>query len=106
MKRLFVLLAALASLSAVIAGTAVAGGGNSDAANACKQGGWQNLVRQDGTGFNNQGDCVSYAAQGGVPKSKGRPQPTAVSAPMFNYDVNTCSVTVPYTQGIDTACTA
>jgi hypothetical protein len=26
----------------------------------------------------------------------------AVSAPTFNLDVNTCSVTVPYTQGIDT----
>jgi hypothetical protein len=26
----------------------------------------------------------------------------AVSAPMFNLDVNTCSVTVPYTPGIDT----
>ena len=35
-----------------------------------KQDGWQGLVRQDGTGFKNQGDCVSYAAQGGVLKAK------------------------------------
>jgi hypothetical protein len=48
------------------AGTATAGGGNSDAAKACQQGGWETLVRQDGTGFTNTGDCVSYAAQGGA----------------------------------------
>jgi hypothetical protein len=59
-----VLFAATLALS-VGAGTAGAGGGNSDAAKACQQGGWQTLVRQDGTGFKNAGDCVSYAAQGG-----------------------------------------
>ncbi len=41
-------------------------GGNSDAAHACQQGGYQNLFRTDGTGFTNVGDCVSYAAQGGT----------------------------------------
>jgi hypothetical protein len=41
---------------------------NADTTAPCKQGGWQNLVRQDGTGFKNQGDCVSYAAQGGLLK--------------------------------------
>ncbi len=30
----------------------------------CKKGGWQTLVRADGTGFNNQGDCVSYVNTG------------------------------------------
>jgi hypothetical protein len=45
--------------------TAAAGGGNSDAAKACQHGGWQHLYRTDGTGFENQGECVSYAAQGG-----------------------------------------
>jgi len=45
--------------------TATADGGNSDAAKACQKGGWQNLMRQDGTGFKNEGDCVAYAAQGG-----------------------------------------
>lgn len=58
------LFAATLALS-VGAGTAAAGGGNSDAAKACQQGGWQTMVRQDGTGFKNAGDCVSYAAHGG-----------------------------------------
>ena len=59
-----VLFAVTLALS-VGAGTAAAGGGNSDAAKACQQDGWQTLVRQDGTGFKNTGDCVSYSAQGG-----------------------------------------
>lgn len=41
-------------------------GGNSDAAHLCKQGGYQDLFRSDGTGFKNAGDCTSYAAQGGT----------------------------------------
>jgi len=32
----------------------------------CQKNGWMNLVRSDGTGFNNPGDCVSYGAQGGT----------------------------------------
>lgn len=39
--------------------------GNSGAAHACQQGGYQDLRRADGTSFKNAGDCVSYAAQGG-----------------------------------------
>ncbi len=31
---------------------------------ACKDGGWQNLSRQDGTAFKNQGNCVSYVNTG------------------------------------------
>jgi len=104
MKKVILGLLVAAVTAAIVAPLALAGGGNSDAANACKQGGWQNVVRQDGTGFKNQGDCVSYAAQGGVPKTKpaAAPGPIAISAPVFNLDVNTCSVTVPYTTGIDT----
>lgn len=30
----------------------------------CKNGGWQNLRRADGSKFKNQGDCVSYANNG------------------------------------------
>jgi hypothetical protein len=45
--------------------TARAGGGNSDAAKACQNGGWQHYVRSDGTAFKNEGACVSYAAHGG-----------------------------------------
>jgi len=63
--RLFVPLAALVALAAIIAPLALAGG-NSSNAQACQESGWQNLVRQDGTTFTNTGDCVSYAAKGGV----------------------------------------
>jgi hypothetical protein len=45
---------------------AIAGGGNSANAHLCQKDGWMNLVRSDGTGFGNQGDCVSYGAQGGT----------------------------------------
>jgi hypothetical protein len=104
MKKLIVGLIVVAASAAIMVPLAFAGGGNSDNAKACQQGGWQNLVRQDGTGFNNQGECVSYGAQGGLLKAKppAATTPIAVSAPMFNLDVNTCSVTVPYTPGIDT----
>ena len=34
------------------------------AADQCKNGGWQNLYRTNGTGFKNQGDCVSYTKNG------------------------------------------
>lgn len=43
-----------------------AAGGNSDAAHACQKGGYLELFRTDGTGFDNTGACVSYAAHGGV----------------------------------------
>jgi hypothetical protein len=31
---------------------------------ACKKGGWESLFRSNGTSFKNQGDCVSYVANG------------------------------------------
>ncbi len=33
---------------------------------ACKDGGWEELVRGDGTPFANQGACVAYVAGGGT----------------------------------------
>ena len=33
-------------------------------ADDCKNGGWQRLSRTDGSGFKNQGDCVSYVQTG------------------------------------------
>ena len=101
MKKVIFGLLLAAVTAALIVPVALAGGGNSDNAKACQQGGWQNLVRQDGSGFNNTGDCVSYAAQGGVLKAKPAPI-TAVSVPAFNLDAGSCSVTVPYTKGINT----
>ena len=32
--------------------------------NACKQNGWQALVRKDGSAFKNQGDCIQYVNTG------------------------------------------
>jgi hypothetical protein len=44
--------------------------GNADAAHACQHGGYANLVGITSAGqtilFNNEGDCVSFAAQGGT----------------------------------------
>ena len=36
----------------------------SGSASACKNDGWQNLVRADGTAFKNQGDCIQYVNTG------------------------------------------
>ena len=99
-KVIFGLLIA-ALTAALMVPVALAGGGNSDNAKACQQGGWQDLIRQDGSGFKNTGDCVSYAAQGGALNTKPAPI-KAVSEPLFALDGSSCSVTVPYTQGIDT----
>jgi hypothetical protein len=102
MKKLMIGLIVAAATAVIMVPLALAGGGNSDNAKTCQQGGWQNLVRQDGTGFNNTGDCVAYAAQGGVLKPKPAPGPIAVSVPAFGLNTTTCSVTVPYVNGIDT----
>ena len=101
MKKVITALFVAAATAAIIVPLALAGPGNSDNAKACQKNGWQTLVRQNGTGFNNQDECVSYGAQGGVLKAKPT-GPITVSAPLFNVDTNTCSVTVPYTAGIDT----
>ena len=45
---------------------AAAKGGNSDNAKRCQKGGWQSLFDATGERFVNQGDCVSYGAQGGT----------------------------------------
>jgi len=59
------LVIACATLVAVPAGLA-AKPGNSLNAEACQKGGWETLVRPDQSAFSDQGDCVSYAAKGGV----------------------------------------
>jgi hypothetical protein len=69
MKKVISGLIVAAATGSLIAPAALANG-NSGAAYACQQNGWQDLVRQDGTGFKNTGDCGSYAAQGGVLKAK------------------------------------
>jgi hypothetical protein len=72
MQMLLVLCAALALTVGVA--TVAAGGGNSENAKKCQKGGWQTLVRQDGSSFKNQGECVSHAAQGGTLTAKTKSQ--------------------------------
>jgi hypothetical protein len=95
LKKVISALFVAAATAAIMVPLAFAGGGNSDNAKLCQKGGWQNLARTDGSGFNNQDECVSYGAHGGVYKP-------AVSERVFSIDQKTCSVTVPYTAGIDT----
>ena len=75
MKKGFAVLAAIAALtisSCYAAGVAFAGGGNSNAAHACQQGGYANLVGgtmslpDTSVTFTNAGQCTSYAAHGGT----------------------------------------
>ena len=44
---------------------AAAKGRNTDAAHACQKNRWKTRFRSDGTAFNSQDDCVSYAARRG-----------------------------------------
>jgi hypothetical protein len=109
MKKLIIALFVAAATTAISAPLAIAGNsnnGNSYNAQACQKGGWQNLAHSEDptSGFSNQDECVSYGAHGGklvglVPKA---PVITTVAGPSFGLDTSTCSVTVPYTQGIDT----
>ena len=64
-RRLALVLAMGALLGALLPGIATAT--QSDTVASCKDGGWEQLVREDGSTFKNQGACVSYAAQGGTP---------------------------------------
>jgi uncharacterized protein len=32
--------------------------------NDCKKGGWEDLEREDGSSFRNQGDCIQYMNTG------------------------------------------
>jgi hypothetical protein len=61
-RRLVLVAVGLALLVGSAPASAV---GVADGAQACQEGGWQNLARSDGTRFGNAGECVSYAARGG-----------------------------------------
>jgi hypothetical protein len=68
MKRRLFALATIALLATVSVTPAIA----KDAGkSACMKGGWQSIVRQDGTAFIDQGSCVSYVANGGTTKPPG-----------------------------------
>jgi hypothetical protein len=66
-KLIFGLIVAAATASIAVP---LALADNSGNAHACQNGGWQNLARTDGTGFNNQDECAAYGAHGGtlIPK--------------------------------------
>lgn len=70
MRRLIASIAVAAcaalSLAGVAAPVSAAAGGNSTNAKTCQKGGWQRLYRLGGSTFANQGECVSYGAQGGA----------------------------------------
>jgi hypothetical protein len=67
--RLTIAIAAMTIVGLMTPATANAAS-NNDAAHACQQGGYASLYGRDQSGatisFNNAGECVSYAAQGGV----------------------------------------
>jgi hypothetical protein len=75
-----------------IAGTALAGGGNSGNAKACQKGGWASPNLQDGSGnalpvtFKSQDECVEYGVHNG---------------PLFNPSLIAVPSEVVEDQGID-----
>lgn len=73
MRKTATLFVFFAVLAPCIGATNAAAGGNSANAKTCQSNGWQNFTQANGTPFVNQGDCVSYGAQGGIltPKSPG-----------------------------------
>lgn len=65
--RRFIQIFLIAMLTIGFVPMATAAQGNNEVAHACQKGGWQYLKRsEDNTRFRNQGDCVSYGAQGGM----------------------------------------
>jgi hypothetical protein len=78
------MLGLVAGLVFVAAGQASAAkGGNSNNAKVCKD--WASLFREDGSTFADRGECVSYAAMGGViltsPPVQPLPNQVVVNAP-------------------------
>jgi hypothetical protein len=62
-----------AALALTVGAATATGGGNSASAKKCQKGGWKTLLRAtDGSSFNSEEECVSWAAQGNtlVPKTK------------------------------------
>src|SRR5262245_325033 len=72
MRRWTVLMSIAVALAVGVATATAAGpsGGNAANAKLCQKGGWQTLVRSDGTAFGSEEACVSYAATGGTLKPK------------------------------------
>ena len=66
-QKITVILSAVVLMLFVVSPSAAAqDGGNSDAAHLCQKGGYADLVGTNGETFENTGQCVSFAAQGGA----------------------------------------
>jgi hypothetical protein len=88
--RLSVFALMLVMAMAVLPNVAVAGGGNSAAAHACQKGGYLSLVGAGGETFNNTGECVSFAAQGGT-FATGIVIPAGSTAMLSNAIISACN---------------
>jgi hypothetical protein len=74
MRRVTMMLGALAMVVGLLAGpVAAAPGGNAANAHKCEEGGYLDYTDAEGNPFKNEGQCTSYAARGG----KLVPVPTA-----------------------------
>ena len=94
MRRLgFALFGALLAMAMVGTAAGADPGGDSDAAHACQQGGYQSLVGANG-GFTNAGECASYAAQGGTFVTPAQGQfllPAGETATLSNTLLDSCN---------------
>jgi YDG domain len=99
-RRLVSIVATFGLLSAMLvvsAGIAFAGG-NSTNAKLCQKGGWQTLVREDGTTFRSEAACISYGAKGGTLY---RPVTATVTAADKVYDgTNAATITLCSLTGV------
>jgi hypothetical protein len=58
---------AIAAIAVPVAGASLASAAsNAGNVKLCQKSGWQNVVRQDGSTFQNQSDCIKYAARRGT----------------------------------------
>jgi hypothetical protein len=76
MRRVTMMLGALAMVVGLLAGpVAAAPGGNAANAHKCEEGGYLDYTDAQGNPFKNEGQCTSYAARGGqlVPVPTGPP---------------------------------
>jgi hypothetical protein len=64
LRRLMTALVAITLALVLMPGMTLA---KDDGKSVCKNGGWRELVRPDGSAFINQGMCVSFVAKGGTP---------------------------------------
>src|SRR5262249_34178680 len=63
----------IAALAVGVA-TATAAGGGSAGVDACRNGGWRNVVGANAASFKNQGECMAFVVQGGTPSPKSASQ--------------------------------